>query len=79
MMGINQNQMNINMGNLFQHIREELDNMLRKNNRMTYDEIVANLIKNFSEGQVHQYIDKILDENTKKYIEKDNNIYYFKK
>lgn len=46
---------------------------------MTYDEIVANLIKNFTEEQVHQYIDKILDENTKKYIEKDNNIYYFKK
>lgn len=64
---------------LEENIREELDNMLRKNNRMTYDEIVANLIKNFTEGQVHQYIDKILDENTKKYIEKDNNIYYFKK
>jgi len=59
-----------------ENIREELNNMLIKNNRMTYDEIVANLIKHFTEGQVHLYIDKILDENTQKYIEKDN-IYYF--
>lgn len=61
---------------LEENMKEELNNLLIKNNRMTYDEIFGNLVKKFDGGQVDQYIGKILDENTEKFRENDQ-IYYF--
>ena len=61
---------------LEENMKEELDNLLRKNNRMKYEEIFGELIKKFKGEQVEQYIEKLLDENTEKFHEKGQ-IYYF--
>ena len=57
-------------------MKEELVNLFRKKNKMTYDEISEELIKKFSPELVGKYLEKLVYENTKKFME-GNKAYYF--
>ena len=59
-------------------IKEELSNLLRKKNKRTYDDIVAELLKTFKSELVDQWIDKLLEENTSKFVEQGATYYFLK-
>ena len=57
---------------------DELKNLLRKKNKRTYEEIINELIKKFKGEIIENYIDKLLDENTNKFIEGGETYYFLK-
>ena len=59
-------------------IKDELVNLLRKKNNLTYDDIMSELIKQFNPDLVNKYIDEILDEITDKFSENQKIYYYLK-
>ena len=59
-------------------IKEELTNLLRKKNKRTYDDIVSELLKKFKNELVEEWIDKLLDENTSKFVEEGETYYFLK-
>ena len=59
-------------------MKEELENLLRKKYKMTYDEITEELMKKFKPELVQKYIEKLIEENTKEFLE-NNVTYYFLK
>ncbi len=63
---------------LYENMKEKLVNLFRKKNKRTYEEIAVELIKKFNKELVEQYIEKLLNENTSKFIE-GNESYYFLK
>ena len=60
------------------NMKEELDNLLRKKGKMTYEEIYEDLIKKFKPDIVQQYIEQLLDEYTKKYNDGKETFYFLK-
>ena len=62
----------------YENMKEELANLFRKKNKRTYDEIAIELIKKFNKELVEQYIEKLLDENTSKFIEGKESYYFLK-
>ena len=62
----------------YENMKEELANLFRKKNKRTYEEIVLELVKKFNKELVEQYIEKLLDENTSKFIEGKESYYFLK-
>ena len=60
-------------------MEEELENLLRKKDRMTYDEIIIELKKNFDGKNIEKYIDDLLDKITSKFYGDDKELYYYLK
>jgi hypothetical protein len=57
-------------------MKEEFENLLRQKGKMTYDEIIVELMKKFKKETVEQCIEKLIDENAKEFHE-GRETYYF--
>ena len=60
-------------------MEEELENLFRKKNRMTYNEIVIELKKKFDIKTIEKYIEDLLNEITSNFLEKNEETYYYLK
>ena len=61
-------------------MEEKLENILRKKSKMTEDEIISELSKEFKKDVIEKYFETILDKITNNFIEKDEEKnYYLKK
>ena len=58
-------------------LEERLENILRKKNRMTEDEIIVELKKVCKMEDIEKYFETVLDNITNNFIEKDGEKYYF--
>lgn len=60
-------------------MEEELENLLRKKNRMTYDEIIDDLRKKFTNKEIETFTEDLLNEITSNFIGDNGEQYYFLK
>ena len=60
-------------------MEEELENILRKTNRMTFEEIVEELKKKFNNKDIETFIGDLLNENTSNFTENNGEQYYYLK
>ena len=56
---------------------ESLDNMLSKYKKMTFEKIAKEMEKEFTKEDIEEYLQDILDKNTKM-MGQDGETYYFK-
>jgi hypothetical protein len=59
-------------------MNEELDKMLSRNKKMTYEKITKEMKRTFSPNDIELYLGDLLDKNTKMFDEKGVT-FYFKK
>ena len=60
-------------------LEERLENILRKKNRMTEDEIIVELKKVCKMEDIEKYFETVLDNITNNFIEYDGENYYYLK
>ena len=60
-------------------LEERLENILRKKNRMTEDEIIVELKKVCKMEDIEKYFETVLDNITNNFIEDDGENYYYLK
>ena len=60
-------------------MEEKIENLLRKKNKMTYDEIIVEVKKEFKDEDIEKYFEEILDRITESFPENNEQYYFLKK
>ena len=60
-------------------MEEKIENLLRKKNKMTYEEIIVEVKKEFKDEDIEKYFEEILDRITESFPENNEQYYFLKK
>ena len=60
-------------------MEEKIENLLRKKNKMTEEEIIIELKKEYKTEDIDKYYEQILDRITEKFEENGEEYYFLKK